>query len=40
LCGLDGPGPSVSGVMDFLAIALALAAFALLLGLIEGLDRV
>jgi hypothetical protein len=40
LRSLDEAGHSVCRAMDVLSIALALLAFALLLGLIEGLDRV
>jgi hypothetical protein len=40
LCGLDEAAPSVERAMDFVSIALALATFAVLLALIEGLDRV
>jgi hypothetical protein len=39
VCGLDGPGRSISG-MDLIAVALAVLAFAALYGLIELVDRV
>jgi hypothetical protein len=38
--GLHETGRSVGKAMDFVSIAMALATFALLLALIEGLDRV
>ena len=39
-CGLDGGASSFKVVMDVVAIALGIIAFAVLFGLIYGIDRI